>query len=105
MNRQESLFAILPRAVAAAKENGGNQLMVLYAPAYVDEYQEGSHVYCPVGAVDLLYPARAAWQRECDAIVEKDGSVFATKVEDALEMLKRNAAKFGRIEIVEEGAR
>lgn len=99
MNRQESLFAILPRAVKAAKENGGNQLVVLYGPAYVDEFAEGVHVYCPRMAVPLLYPARAGWDRECDAVVEKDGSVFLTKLDDTLEMLKRGQAKFASIKL------
>jgi hypothetical protein len=111
MNRQESLFAILPRALKALREGEPTEIAVLWAPIYVDEYAEGEHVYAPRVAIEgkIIYPHRDGIKWEIDAVVSPSGTVFYTKIEDTLEAVKRvftqGKAPAVTLRLVEGGAR
>lgn len=91
--RQESLFEILPRAIADAVK-GGVEIAVINAPIHVDEFTEGYHVYAPRIAIEgrIIYRKLEGMEWEIDALVSPSGSVFFTRVEDTLESVRRHAA-------------
>lgn len=77
--RQESLFAILPRAIADAVK-GGVEIAVINSPIHVGEYEEGEHVYAPRIAIEngIIYRRFPNVKWEIDALVSPSGSVFFT---------------------------
>jgi len=90
MTRQESLFAILPRAIADAVKSKV-EIAVINAPIHVDEHAEGEHVYAPKVAIEggLIYRKFPNLKWEIDAVVSPDGSVFYTHQCDALGQVER----------------
>lgn len=107
MERQESLFEILPRAIADAVK-GNIEIAVINAPIHVDEHADGEHVYAPRVAIEggIIYRKFPNMKWEIDALVSPSGSVFFTRVEDTLESVKRHVEKHGvkpkvEIELVE----
>lgn len=94
--RQRSLFNIVDQAVEASNQGGG-QIAVFYAEAYVDDsgYVAGQrHVFCPKVAARILYPHA----KGMDAVVEGE-SVFFTREEDALAMLRHTTREQRKIDI------
>lgn len=94
--RQESLFEILPRAIADAVK-GNVEIAVINAPIHVGEFQDGEHVYAPRVAIEggIIYRKFPNVKWEIDALVSPSGSVFFTRIEDTLESVKRHVAKHG----------
>lgn len=97
---QASLFRILPDAVKCAKESG-ERIYVILSPIYVDDYEEGVHNFGSKGACDVMLPKRD-WMTESDwridALVDPDGSVFFTQIEDTLAAITRGE-KVAKMEV------
>ncbi len=83
--RIASLNAILPRAEEALRESGGETIVVIRSPIYLDEFAEGEHVYCPQIDAHLLYPHRT-WMSDddyaVDAVITLHGTLYSLEVVD-----------------------